>query len=171
LKIECKIIEVVFFYEEKGQYHMSEHDEDAGEQRRVLNSPPFAVQLHDIVSIDIVAKRFPVDLPPDMSVNIHTSIDDIAVDAEDLHAQVIVVTNVEPTTTSLPFEISVRVLGLFSYSDEYKADDVKAYLKASSLSLMLPFIRELIHHLSMRLRIPAIVLPLIELADPTDREQ
>lgn len=151
---------------------MSEHDEDASEQQRLpISLLPFAVQLQDVVSIDIVARRFPVDLPPGMSVNIHTNIDGIAVDAEQRRAQVIVMTDVEPTATPPSFEISVRVLGLFTYSDEYKADDVKVYLEAGSLSLMLPFIRELIHHLSTRLQIPAIVLPLIKLADPTDIEQ
>jgi preprotein translocase subunit SecB len=151
---------------------MSEHYEDADKQQRLpISLLPFAVQLQDVVSIDIVARRFPVDFPLDMSVNIHTNIDGIAVDTEQQHAQVIVMTDVEPTATPPPFEISVRVLGLFTYSDEYEADDVEAYLKAGSLSLMLPFIRELIHHLSTRLRIPAIVLPLIKLADPINIEQ
>jgi hypothetical protein len=54
---------------------MAEYDKDAGEQQRLpISLLPFAVQLQDVVSIDIVARRFPVDLPPDMSVNIRIGV-------------------------------------------------------------------------------------------------
>lgn len=151
---------------------MTTHDEDANTSQHKAFSPlPFPIQLQNIVPIDIIAKRFPVDLPVGIPVNIHTSIDGSAIDPEQKQAQVIVETKVEPDATPRPFEIVVRVVGLFTYSDKYSTDDTQRYIEAGSLSVILPFMRELIHQLSIRLQIPPILLPLVAIANSTDTEQ
>lgn len=151
---------------------MTAHNEDADTtQCKPLSPLPFAVQLQNIVPIDIIAKRFPIDLPGGMPVNIHTNINGSAIDSEHRQAQVIIETKVEPDATPRPFEIVVRVVGLFTYLDEYSRDDVQRYIESGSLSVMLPFIRELIHELSIRLQIPPILLPLVAIANPRDTER
>lgn len=151
---------------------MATHDENADtSQHKPLSPLPFAIQLQNIVPIDIIAKRFPVDLSNGIPVNIHTNIDGSAIHSEQRRAQVIIETKVEPDATPRPFEIVVRVIGLFTYSDEYSTDDVQRYIESGSLSVILPFVRELIHELSIRLQIPPIILPLIVVANPRDTER
>jgi preprotein translocase subunit SecB len=148
---------------------MTTDDENADAPKHKALSPlPFAIQLQNIVPIDIIAKRFPVDLPGEMPINIHTNVNGSAIDPKQKQAQVIIETKVEPDVTPHPFEIEVRVIGLFTYSDEYSTDDTLHYIESGSLSIILPFIRELIHQLSIRLQIPPILLPLVAVAHSID---
>ena len=151
---------------------MTTNDENDTPQHSLpISLVPFAVQLQNVVPVDIVARRFPVDFPSGMSVNFHTNIVGLAVDTEQRQAQVIMEMKVEPVVTPAPFEIFVRMVGLFTYSDEYSADEAQKYLQSGSLSVMLPFLRELVLQLSTRLQIPPIMLPIIKLGQPANTEQ
>ncbi len=128
---------------------------------------PFDVQLQNIAAIEIVAKRFPVDFSQtQLSPNVGLNVSEVHVDKEKLQAQVILNMQIEFTTEPHPFEISFRLLGIFTYTPEYSTEMLHLFLTQGSLSMMLPFARELLASLCIRLQVPPLLLPLIQLAPP-----
>lgn len=132
---------------------------------------PFAIQLQNVVPIEIVAKRFPVAITPEIPVNSTLNITELSINPDARQAQTIIEAKVEPITDPKPFEIVLKVVGIFIYPEKYSSNDVQAYLQSGSIGALLPFIRELIFQLSARLQIPPIMLPIIQLADPTTEQR
>lgn len=133
--------------------------------------PLFAVQLQNILLVEIVAKRFPENaaIPPTAETNppnAQLTIGEPAIDAKTRQAQVLLEIKVEPVDEPRLFEISLKLVGLFTYLPEYSLEMVRQFLQQGSLSVMLPFARELLFSLCTRLQIPFIVLPLVQLAPP-----
>ena len=62
-----------------------------------------------------------------------------------------------------PFEISFKLLGIFTYGLEYNLETLNLFLTQGSLSIMLPFARELLTSICTRLQVPPMLLPLIQL--------
>jgi len=135
-----------------------------------ISLQPFAVQLQNIVPVDIVARRFPVEVNTNNGtpINISLNIVGLHIDADNLQAQVVIEVKLEPSQEPHSFELFLRMVGLFSYASDYKPDAVHQYLQQGSLSVMLPFVRELVLSLSTRLQIPPIMLSLIQLTTPPD---
>jgi preprotein translocase subunit SecB len=140
-----------------------------------LNLPialiPHVVQLQNIVPIDITAKRFPVEVVPTATVNFRISISGLSIDSEHQQAQVIIETDVAPTSEPKFFEIKLQVVGLFTYTQGYEPNEIEQFLRSGSISALMPFIREFVFHLSTRLQVPPIMLPLIQLAETPNPEQ
>ena len=133
--------------------------------------PLFAVQLQNILPIEIIARRFPEGDTPTSSGQIHPpsaqlNISEPELDVETRQAQVLMEVKVDPVEEPRLFEISAKLVGLFSYSPEYSQESVRQFLQQGSLSVMLPTARELLLSLSTRLQIPLIVLPLVQLTPP-----
>jgi len=128
---------------------------------------PFAIQLLNVVPIEIVARRFPVE-SSDTTININLNVVGISIDSDSLQAQVILEIKLEPAQEPRLFEIFSRIVGLFSYSPEYEPNAVQEFLQQGSLSVLLPFVRELVLNLSTRLQIPPIMLSLVQLAPPPE---
>jgi preprotein translocase subunit SecB len=128
---------------------------------------PFSVQLTDIFPIEISATRFPIAIHVPVPLNLQLNITEIGIDADSARAQVSLEVKVEPSDDSHAFGISFKLVGLFLYNVEYTQEMVQQFLQQGSLSLMLPFARELVLSLSTRLQIPPIVLSLIQLAPPS----
>ena len=128
---------------------------------------PFAIQLLNVVPIEIVARRFPVE-SSDTKININLNVVGISIDSDSLQAQVILEIMLEPSQEPRLFEIFSRIVGLFSYSSEYDPKTVQEFLQQGSLSVLLPFVRELVLSLSTRLQIPPIMLSLVQLAPPPE---
>lgn len=151
---------------------MAPNDEDTTSS---LNLPisliPHVVQLQNIVPIDITAKRFPVEVVPTARVNFGINISGLSIDSEHRQAQVIIETNVAPISEPKFFEIKLQIVGLFTYTQGYEPDEIQQFLQSGSISAIVPFIREFIFHLSTRLQIPPIMLPLIQLAETPSTEQ
>jgi preprotein translocase subunit SecB len=99
-------------------------------------------------------------------VNLQLNVSDINIDSNTLQAQTILNVKVDPEPRS--FELFIKLVGLFSYSSEYKREEVQQYLQHGSISVLLPYARELVTSLCTRLQIPIVMLPLIQLADPSD---
>lgn len=131
---------------------------------------PFEVQLKNIVPVEIVAKRFPVDIASETSVGIQMNITELSVDPDNKQAHVMWEASLGPTVEPRSFEIMIRVIGVFSYTAEYSISDVEKYLQQESIIAIQPFIRELILSLSTRLQIPPILLPITKLAHPAEAE-
>lgn len=128
---------------------------------------PFSVQLTDIFPVEISATRFPIAMDAPVPLNLRLNITEIGIDTDNARAQVSLEVKVEPSDGSHAFEISFKLVGLFSYNMEYTQEMVQQFLQQGSLSLMLPFARELVLSMSTRLQIPPIVLSLIQLAPPS----
>lgn len=129
----------------------------------------FAIQPLDVYPIEVLAKKFPVainELP--LTVNIQFNIAELHLDPESLQAQLILETKVESAEEPKVFEMSFKLLGLFTYNSEYTPEMVSQFLQQGSLSILLPFVRELVLSLSTRLRLPPIVLSLVQLAPPPE---
>src|SRR5579859_3303191 len=82
--------------------------------------PLFAVQLQNILPIEIVAKRFPEDIatsPPGQMnpPNAQLNIGEPEIDSETRQAQVLMEIKVEPVGEPHLFEISIKLIGLFTY--------------------------------------------------------
>lgn len=147
--------------------NMSDIDEFTSSGNSPFSLPPFAIQLLNVVPIEIVARRFPVE-SSDISININLNLVEISIDSDSFRAQVILEIKLEPSHEPRLFEIFSRIVGLFSYSPEYESNKVQELLQQGSLNVLLPFVRELVVSLSTRLQIPPIMLSLVQFASPPD---
>lgn len=146
----------------------SKSENTAPKEIRPISLSRFAIQLQNVVPLEIVAKRFPLEMGTNPQVNLQINIDGIHIDSSTSQAQTILNVNIEPEPRS--FELFIKIVGLFSYSPNYSLEEVQQYLRHGSISVLLPFARELATSLCTRLQIPIVMLPLIQLADPNDIE-
>ena len=127
---------------------------------------PFAVQLQNIFPVEVMAKRFPVDVPnmiiPNFSTQINLS--DLSINPEALVAQIHLEVRVSFPSEPRMFEIYFKLVGIFTYTKEYSPEKVQYFLQQGSLSVMLPSARELLLSLCTRLQIPVVVLPLVQVS-------
>jgi hypothetical protein len=133
---------------------------------------PFAVQLQNIFPVEIKAKRFPIDKVIDMAsvvstAHTHLNLSDLSIDTESLLAQIHLEVSVRFPQEPRLFEIYFKLVGIFSYSQNYESEMVQQFLRQGSLGVMLPSARELLLSLCTRLQVPMVVLPLIQLASPS----
>lgn len=145
-------------------------------QAQQLPLLPFAVQLQNIFPVEIVAKRFPSENVIDMNsvvvstAKIHLNLSDFGINVEALQAQIHLDVKIEFPEAVRLFEIYFKLVGIFSYSQEYDPEMVRLFLEQGSLSVMLPSAREILLSLCTRLQVPAIVLPLIQVVSPTSSD-
>ena len=134
-------------------------DEEATPDMQPLYAMPFAIQLQNTFFIEIVARRSPIatEAPPEVRFNIS----DIQIDPETFRAQATLNMHIGYPQDPPPFEISFKMLGQFTYTQEYTTEMVHMYLEQASLSIMLPFARELILSLCTRLQVPPIMLAML----------
>ena len=123
---------------------------------------PFNVQLQNAFFIEISAKRFPVNVESTPVARL--GLENAQIDAENLLAQVTLYVQVAFEEEPHPFDISFKLLGQFSYTQGYKAEYVRMFLEQGSLSILLPFARELLASLCTRLQVPPIMLAMVQLA-------
>ena len=151
--------------------HVAEKATSSGIQQIPLL--PFAVQLQNIFPVEVVAKRFPLNAASTVvsSANTQLNLGELAIDSEALQAQISLEVHVSFPHEPRPFEIYFKLVGIFTYTQEYSPEMVQQFLQQGSLSVMLPSARELLLSLCTRLQIPMIVLPLVQLAPPFDAEK
>ena len=151
----------------------SQAEESALSDIQPLPLLPFAVQLQNIFPIEIVARRFPVDRAVDLAsvvvsnASTQLNLGGLGIDLETSQAQVQLDVNVNFPQEPRLFEISFKLLGIFSYPRDYEPEMVQYFLQQGSLSVMLPSARELLLSLCTRLQVPMVVLPLVQLGPPT----
>jgi len=136
--------------------------------------PLFAVQLQNVVPVDILARRFPANknsftLSPDAQISppaVQINLEEPVLNSELQQAQVVM--NIHVLSTDIPplFDISLKLVGMFTYGVDYSEEKVLQFLRLGTLSVMLPFARELLLSTCNRLQMPMIALPLIQLAPP-----
>jgi len=100
--------------------------------------------------------------PPAIELNLEEPI----IKNDTQQAQINMNIHVHSTDSPPLFEISLKLAGLFTYNANYNQETVLQFLRFGSLSVMLPFARELLLSICIRLQMPLIALPLIELAPP-----
>lgn len=123
---------------------------------------PFDVQLQNTFCIEIIAKRFPVDV--ETMPHAQVSLEEAQVDAQGSRAQVTLYMHTVSDTDPPPFNISFKLLGLFTYSENYEEEEVRLFLEQGSLSILLPFARELLFSICTRLQVPLMMLTMVQLA-------
>jgi len=138
--------------------------EESNSEMQTLYFLPFAVQLKNIFPIEINARRFPVEIVHAPTAQL--SISDVQIDTENQRAQAILELKVDFPEEPRPFEISCKIVGEFIYTENYNAEKVHQFLEQGSLSVMLPFARELLLNLCTRMQIPPIMLAMVQLAPP-----
>lgn len=147
-------------------------EETAPPDSQQLPLLPFAIQLQNILPIEIVARRFPVDIAVDLAsvvtsnVSTQLTLGGLGINPEISQAQIQLELKVDFPHEPRLFEISFKLLGIFSYTRDYEPEKVEFFLRQGSLSVMLPSARELLLSLCTRLQVPMVVLPLIQLAPP-----
>lgn len=141
-------------------------------EERSISILPFDVQLQNIFAIEVVAKRFPIEIySTQSSPNVELNLSEVQVNKDNLSAQVVLNVEIKFVDEPRPFEISFRLLGTFIYKPEYSVETLQMFLEQGSLSVMLPFARELLASLCIRLQAPPLLLPLIQLAPPPAAEK
>ncbi|HLJ33190.1 MAG TPA: protein-export chaperone SecB, partial [Ktedonobacteraceae bacterium] len=122
---------------------------------------PFDVQLQNTFCIEIMARRFPVDIEnvPHVQVNLEEAQVDIQASRAQVTLHVRTVSNDNPP----PFDISFKLLGIFNYSEHYRENEVRVFLEQGSLSILLPFARELLFSICARLQVPPMMLTMVQL--------
>jgi preprotein translocase subunit SecB len=53
---------------------------------------------------------------------------------------------------------------MFTYSETYQEEEVRLFLEQGSLSILLPFARELLFSICARLQVPPMMLTMVQLA-------
>ncbi len=131
-----------------------------------ISLQPFIIQLQNILPIEIIARRFSTDLPDNSHVQINLV--GLDVNAAVLQAQTVWEVKAESSEDPHSFEISFKMVALFSYGKDYDSEKISQFLQQGSLSAVLPFARELLVSICTRLQIPPIFLALIQLATPSE---
>ena len=147
-------------------------------QNQSTSLPLFEVQPQNIIPVEIVAKRFftpstnSSESLPEQFVppNVQLALEEPTIQSEGQQAQILMNVQVLSNTEPFRYEISLKLLGLFAFKQEYDVELVRAFLQQGALSVMLPVARELLMSLSSRLQVPLIMLPLIQLAPPAATE-
>lgn len=127
---------------------------------------PYGVQLQNISAIEISAKKFRADVAKSQNAQLSIDLEEVEIDEESLQAQVVLHLQIDFTEEPRPYEISFKLLGHFTYIREYSVEIIQAFLQQGSLSVMLPFARELLLSLCTRLQVPALLLPMVQIAPP-----
>lgn len=134
---------------------------------------PFEIQLVDTLPVEIIARRFPVSTPEEHNVPpvVNFGLENGQVNEENHLAEVILTVKVDFPTGPRLFEISFGILGIFAYDPAYSAEKVSSYLEQGPLSILLPFARELLASLCMRIRVPLLYIPMYPIASPESQEE
>jgi len=127
---------------------------------------PFEIQLQNAFPVEIIARLFPVTVSENhvLIPNLNISLDNVQVDEEHIQAQVVLKINVSFPTEPRLFEISFGLLGIFTYTASYTPEMVRSYLEKGSLSVLLPFARELLASLCQRMQVPILLIPMLPIA-------
>ena len=112
--------------------HISVTDGPTTGETPPFSLQPFEIQLLNVVPIEIVARRFPVE-SSETKININMNVASISTDSDNLQAQVILEIKLEPSQEPRFFEIFFRIVGLFSYASEYDQKTVQKFLQQDSL--------------------------------------
>lgn len=145
-------------------------EEDQQKVLKPIYVLPFDVQLENTFCIEIVARRFPEigSMPP-----INVGLENAQVDRESSKAQVVLsfqTISSRDNEESVPFEISFKIIGIFTYTQNYTEKEVLTFLEQGSLSILLPFARELLFNTCIRLQVPPMMLTMVQLAPPPSRD-
>ncbi|HEU5231095.1 MAG TPA: hypothetical protein VFU49_24955 [Ktedonobacteraceae bacterium] len=134
---------------------------------------PFEIQLQNTFPVEIIAKRFPIVVSEDQALipTLNLSLDNIQVDEEHTQAQIVLKISVSFPTEPRLFEISFALLGIFAYTTPYMPEMVRHYLEKGSLSVLLPFARELLASLCQRIQVPILYIPMVPIAPSQSDEQ
>jgi len=136
--------------------------ENEQKTKRPLYFLPHEVQLLNTFCIEIIAKRYPVEIVSLPAVNVN--LEEVQVDPEHLQAQVIVHVQTIYDNIQSSFDISFKIVGIFAYSENYKEEQARSFLEQGSLSILLPFARELLFNICARLQVPPMMLTMVQLA-------
>jgi preprotein translocase subunit SecB len=141
-------------------------EEDQQKVLKPIYLLPFDVQLENTFCIEIVARRFPeIGSMP----HINVSLENAQVDRGSSKAQVVLnfqtISN-HDNDEPVPFEISFKIIGIFTYTQNYTEKEVLTFLEQGSLSILLPFARELLINTCTRLQVPPMMLTMVQLAPP-----
>lgn len=140
-----------------------------GGQPMPLPFLPFEVQLQNVFATEIIARQFPVQT--DEQPEAKLSIEDIGIDEATFDASAVLSVEVKFAEEPRPFEISFKLLGQFSYDSDLTPVQVDRFLKEGSLSILLPFAREMLFSLCTRLQIPPVMLPMVKLVPPLSADE
>jgi preprotein translocase subunit SecB len=136
------------------------------EQQPVLNPMPHDIQLEDIFLYRLSVQRSP-ELPG-LPKKYTASLNIVSVDV----AGTTGVAHIEAHIGALPHdEINVVLCGVFRSHGQYSDAQYTEFLRCNSLSLLLPFMRETLYDLSMRMRLnPPVLLSLVVVAKSSEEK-
>ncbi len=140
-------------------------EEDQQKVLKPIYFLPFDVQLQNTFCIEVIARRFPVEKGILPRVNVH--LESVQVDENTLQAHVVFhvhTVHESDDNEQKPFEISFKIVGIFTYTETYEKKDLLVFLEQGSLSILLPFARELLLNICTRLQIPPMMLMMVQLA-------
>lgn len=118
-------------------------------------------QVENIFPITIEAHRNPIGFTeesPRVALETQVIITGVSSWQVTLSGKVIFVTKPEP------FDITVVMVGLFAMTDH--ALDIQSFLQetnANTLAILIPFVREAILEMSVRMRLPPLLFPTLDL--------
>jgi len=121
------------------------------------------MQLRDLLPLALVGKLYPEAVKEEQSEGqANVQVSSLSIYGGEPFSQVRVSARVisghEPTL----FEIEVTIAGIFEQTGPLPAGYTReSYLGATSLTLLLPFLRESVFDMAMRLRIGPILLPIV----------
>src|SRR5579884_757819 len=143
---------------------MSNNESEQQVEDKLPHLLPAQIQVHNIFVVEIIARRFPIKLESNLSAQSNLQLEEIQVDTEQHQAQAILSVQVDFPDEPRPFEISFKLVGIFSYTQELASETVLQFLNQGSFSVLLPFARELLMSLCTRLQVPPLILQMVQLA-------
>ena len=133
---------------------------------------PASIQLENAFVVEIAAKKYPVEGQIDLRTLVtKIGIEEIQLSPDKVRAQAILSAQIGFNEEPKAFEISFKIVGLFTCTQNMPTEAIELFLKQGSLGVLLPFARELLISLCMRLQVPPIMLQMIQLTAPPSSEE
>src|SRR6266699_5003987 len=107
-------------------------EEGATQAQPPLNFLPAPVQLQNIFTTELIAKRFPVSMPSAINTQLNLNLEDMQVFQESSQAQVILNVQVGFNDEPRLFEISFKLVGIFAFAPGYNVELVRQFLEQGS---------------------------------------
>lgn len=127
-----------------------------------LSFLPFPMQLRNVYIMEMVAKRSRIEMvdPPLADL----SLGEIEVDEEHLQASVVLTVKMEFSYEPHPFDILFKIGGEFSYTSGYSVKQIHKFLEQGAMSVLLPFARETLYSICLRLQVTPVMLTMLQTA-------
>lgn len=147
--------------------------EPTGPSATNISLPPAPMQLRDVFPVTLVARRYQVAPAPDQPHGqANAQVSNLTIFSGEPFTQVQLTATIVSAHEPSFFDIEVTIVGVFERTGALPVGyTLESYLEATSLALLMPFLRENVFEMGIRMRIGPVLLPtVIPILAPTPEQ-